>query len=115
MAYIGDDAIAAQLWIVTDNTAYIFKLAYDEAYRKLSAGTILTRTLMQHVIDIDKVGVVDYLCGDDTYKKEWMSSRRERWGVMAFNTSTVIGLREMIKHKSRYYLKQGVTLLKKFY
>mgnify|MGYP000140757907 CR=1 FL=1 len=94
------------MWIVADNTAYIFKLAYDESYKKLSVGTILTTTLMRHVIDIDKVTVVDYLCGDDAYKKEWMSDRRERWGLMAFNTSTTKGVLAMLNHKSKYYVKQ---------
>ena len=115
LAYIGDEVIAAQLWIVADNTAYIFKLAYDESYKKLSAGTILTTTLMKHVINVDKVAVVDYLCGDDPYKKEWMSSRRERWGVMAFNTSTPRGMLEMIRHKSVYYIKQLVDKMKDVY
>ena len=34
VAYIGNKAVAVQYWIVSKNTAYIFKLAYDEAYKK---------------------------------------------------------------------------------
>jgi hypothetical protein len=36
--------------------------------------------------------VIDYLSGDDAHKQEWMSDRRERWGVIAFNPLTVHGL-----------------------
>jgi len=35
---------------------------------------------------------IDYLTGDDTYKKDWMSHRRERWGIIAFNPRTPRGL-----------------------
>jgi hypothetical protein len=106
VAYLGDKAIAAQFWIVADNTAYIFKLAYNENYKQHSAGTILTTRLMEYVIDVDKVEVIDYLCGDDAYKKDWMSSRRERWGILAFNTSTVRGYIEYAKEISKFYMKR---------
>ncbi len=106
VAYINDVAVAAQLWIVADDTAYIYKLAYDEKYKKLSIGSILTATLMRYVIDIDKVECVDYLSGDDAYKKEWMSDRRERWGIMIFNWRTLPGCLKMINEYSRFYFKK---------
>ncbi len=106
LAYIDGVAVAAQLWIVADNTAYIYKLAYDEAYKSYGIGSVLTSKLMQHVIDVDKVSIVDYLTGDDAYKKDWMSHRRERWGVMAFNTSTLPGVWTMFKEFSKLYLKK---------
>ena len=106
LAYLQDKPIAAQLWIVADNTAYIYKLAYDESYKPLSVGSILTAKLMRHVIDVDKVACVDYLSGDDAYKKDWMSHRRERWGVKAFNSSTWRGCLEMMVEFSKFYLKR---------
>lgn len=106
IAYLNNVPIAAQLWIVADNTAYIFKLAYDENYKQYAAGTILTAKLMKYVIDCDKVEVVDYLCGDDLYKKDWMSHRRERWGILVFNTSTVRGCIESAIEMSKFYMKR---------
>ncbi|MDO9047803.1 MAG: GNAT family N-acetyltransferase [Methylobacter sp.] len=113
VAYLGDKPIAAQVWIVADKTAYIFKLAYDEEYKQHSAGTILTTKLMEYVIDVDKVEVVDYLCGDDAYKKDWMSRRRERWGVLVFNTSTVRGCIKYAKEMSKFYMKRLLDVLVK--
>lgn len=105
LAYIDNVAVAAQLWIVADNTAYIYKLAYDEAYKEYAVGSILTAKLMQYVLDVDKVDVVDYLSGDDAYKKDWMSHRRERWGILAFNCSSPRGMWAMIQELSKFYIK----------
>lgn len=113
VAYLGDKAIAAQIWIVADNTASIFKLAYDEDYKQYSAGTILTTKLMEYVIDVDKVEVVDYLCGDDAYKKDWMSHRRERWGVLIFNPSTFKGVIAYSKELTKFYMKYWLAVFRK--
>ena len=84
--------IAAQIWIVNNARAAIYKLAYDENYATYSAGTILSARLMRFVIDTDGVREVDYLVGDDAYKKDWMSHRRERMGIIAFNRRSLQGL-----------------------
>jgi len=94
--YIGDNPIAAQIWIVADKTAYIFKLAYKEDYKKISPGTILTAHLMRYVIDVDKVDIVDFLSGDDEYKKDWMSSRRERYLLHIYNVKSLNGIKLML-------------------
>jgi CelD/BcsL family acetyltransferase involved in cellulose biosynthesis len=80
---VGSKPVAAQIWFVYRRTASIFKLAYDEAFAELSVGSTLTMALMRQVIDVDAVSVVDYLCGDDPYKRDWMSARRERIGIRA--------------------------------
>ncbi len=96
--YVDDQPVAAQIWIVSAGIAAIYKLAYDERFAKLSTGSILTAHLMEHVIDVDKVHEVDYLTGDDAYKKDWMSDRRERWGIMAFNLRTPRGVLAGVRH-----------------
>jgi len=74
IAYMDGVPAAAQIWMVIDGTASIYKMAYDERFAKESVGTVLSGLLMEHVIDVDKVKVVDYLSGDDAYKRDWMSS-----------------------------------------
>lgn len=106
IAYIDDKPVAAQLWIVYRGVASIYKLAYDENFSKLSIGSILTAHIMRYVIDIDQVNEVDYLTGDDDYKKDWMSHRRERWGVIAFNNATIKGKLAGLWHLGRQELKR---------
>ena len=92
VAWLNDKPIAAQLWIVANGKANIYKVAYDEDYKAYSPGTLLTAMLMEHVIEKDQVAEVDYLIGDDPYKKTWMSHRRERWGIIAYNPKTLQGI-----------------------
>jgi hypothetical protein len=89
--------IAAQLWIVGQDKASIYKVAYHKAFAALSPGTVLTSHLLKHVIEQDKVKEVDFLIGDDEYKKIWMSDRRERWGIVAYNQRTAIGCLLLVK------------------
>jgi len=91
LAELAGVPIAAQIWIINGGRAAIYKLAYDERYAEYSAGTILTARLMQHALDVDRVREVDYLIGDDAYKQDWMSHRRERMGIIAFDPSTLRG------------------------
>jgi hypothetical protein len=79
--YIGGKPAAAQFWFVAHGKASIFKLAYDESWKRYSPGSILIHYLMKHVIDSDQVEEIDFLTGNDTYKQDWMSERRERWGL----------------------------------
>lgn len=105
IAYIDQQAVAAQFWIVHGGTASIYKLAYHREYSTLSIGSLLTAQLMRHVIDIDRVSVVDFLTGDDAYKRDWMSHRRERYGVMFFNLRTIGGQLKAGKHFCKALVK----------
>lgn len=91
IARYDNNPVAGQIWLVCAGTAYIFKLAYHQDFSQLSPGTVLTGYLMQHVIDKDCVRKIDYLSGDDDYKKDWMSERRERHGIAAYNSRTIRG------------------------
>lgn len=91
VATLGGQAIAAQIWIVAYGRASIFKLAYHEEFKRYSAGTLLTAALMAQAIDVDRVSEIDYLIGDDPYKSSWMTRRRERWGIIAYNPRSMRG------------------------
>jgi len=77
--YIKGQPAAAQLWFVHYGKASIFRLSYDQVWKQYSPGSILTSYLMEYVIDIDKVEEIDFLVGNDAYKQDWMSDRRERF------------------------------------
>jgi hypothetical protein len=106
--YIDDEPAAAQLWIVHGGFASIYKICYAEKFAKFSVGSILTADMLEHVLDIDRVREVDYLTGDDSYKANWMSHRRERWGIMAFNPKTIRGNLGILRHIRGKSLKTRV-------
>jgi hypothetical protein len=90
--------VAAQIWLVKGSKASIYKLAYAKGFERFSVGSVLTHALMQHALDVDQVHEVDYLTGDDAYKRDWMTHRRERRGIVGFNLRTFSGLGGALRH-----------------
>lgn len=107
--YIDGKPIAAQFWIVQKRIGLIYKVCYDEQYAKYSVGTVLTAHMIRHAIDIDRVTEIDFLSGDDGYKKDWMSHRRERWSILAFNRTSGRGVIQAMHHIGGRHVKQQIT------
>lgn len=112
LAWLNGQPIAAQLWIVAHGRAEIYKVAYDENFKSYSPGTLLTAVLMEHVFDQDKVFEVDYLIGDDPYKKTWMSHRRERWGIVAYNLGSLGGFAGFAREALGRWAKPWLTAIR---
>jgi hypothetical protein len=96
LATIEGEPVAAQVWSVEAQTAFIHKLAHRPQASRASPGTLLTAALMRHVIDIDRVAHVDFGTGDDPYKADWMDDVRPRWRLRAHNPRALI--RAPIRH-----------------
>ncbi len=107
--------IAVQLWIVGQGRASIYKVAYHEEFSSFSPGTVLTSHLLQHAIEQDRVAEVDFLIGNDDYKKIWMSACRERWGVVAYNPRSYLGLALMAVELLGRIKKQVVGKIKNMF
>jgi hypothetical protein len=90
--YVDGAPAAAQIWLVAGGSAMIYKLAYDEHYAGLSAGSILTKLMFDHVLDVDRPNEIDYGVGSDAYKRDWMSECRHLDGLVAYNRATLHGL-----------------------
>lgn len=90
--------LAAQVWLIYGGKANIYKLAFVAGQEKLSAGSVLTAALMEHVLNVDQVQEVDYLSGDDAYKADWMAERRERVGLVAFDLRRWGGVASAVRH-----------------
>ena len=81
---LAGQAVAAQMWTVEGNTAFIHKLAHRQAAKSLSPGSVLSAALFRHVLDTDRVGLVDFGTGDDPYKRDWMEQVRTRYRLDMF-------------------------------
>ncbi len=76
--------VAAQVWTVEGGTAFIHKLAYRADAKALSPGSVLSAALFRHVIETDRVDLVDYGTGDDAYKRDWTEEVRPRFRLDMF-------------------------------
>jgi CelD/BcsL family acetyltransferase involved in cellulose biosynthesis len=90
--------IAAQYWVVADGVATVLKLAHDDAAKALSPGTLLTAHMIRHVMERDDVSTLDFGRGDDAYKQQWTTQRRQRVGVMLANPLRTGGLLALARH-----------------
>jgi hypothetical protein len=101
---VDDEPVAAQLWIVWNRRATIFKLAYAEQFARFSPGSILTRQMMRDAFNRGGLDEIDFGCGDDPYKQEWLPERRQRWMLTAYDPLSPAGA----AHTLRRYLPRLV-------
>jgi hypothetical protein len=94
----GATVIAAQIWIVANGSAMVVKLAHDEAFRKLSPGTVLTARMVRHMIEDDHAEELDFGRGDDPYKELWTTQRRQRVGFVLANPWRPAGALAIARH-----------------
>ncbi|SLN69154.1 GNAT family N-acetyltransferase [Oceanibacterium hippocampi] len=105
-AWVGETPAAVQLWLVWSGRATIFKLAYDETFRDHSLGTVLTAHMARHAIEVDRVSEIDFGCGDDSYKSDWLGQRRERWGIAACNRHRPAGLALALRARAKALVRR---------
>lgn len=91
LLFVDEKPVAAQLWFLHHGSASIFKLAYDPAYQAFSVGSLLSMAISKHVIEIDKVTMIEFGMGSEAYKKDWLSKQRQRLSLQVFNHKTLRG------------------------
>jgi hypothetical protein len=107
LATIEGRPVAAQFWTVDNGTANIHKLAHVEDVEKASSGTLLTVALFRHVIDVDKVEMIDFGTGDDGYRSSWMEKRETLSHITLLNPSHPQAWWPIIKHGLRRVAGRG--------
>lgn len=98
---LNNKPIAAQLWLVSNKIASIYKLAYDADYSRYSPGTILTAAMFETIMSHDDIHEIDFLTGDDAYKSDWMDQKRNRMWLVGCNKGTLMGYLYAIKYWCR--------------
>ena len=89
LLFLDGSPAAAQVWVMANRKATIFKLSYDEQHKDRSVGSILTYHMMAHALDGGGLDEIDFGWGDDPYKRDWLPERRQRWGLVAYNPTSL--------------------------
>ena len=88
--------LAAQFWTIDGpadaRVATIHKLAYVDAAKAMSPGSILSHAMVAHVIDRDRPAIVDFGTGDDPYKADWMDEKRALHRFEAYDPRSLVWL-----------------------
>jgi CelD/BcsL family acetyltransferase involved in cellulose biosynthesis len=92
LAYLDGRPVASQLWLVENGTATIHKLAYAEDAKHCSPGTVLSVEMFRRALDVDRVEMIDFGIGGDSYKREWMSETEPLYGLTAFDLRSARGM-----------------------
>lgn len=58
--------------VVTGTAATMMRTGYVEEHHKLSVGAIAMLAMIEHQIDGDRVEIIDFGTGDDSYKATWV-------------------------------------------
>jgi hypothetical protein len=111
--YVAGKPAAGQLWITAGRRTIIYKLAYDEQYRELGVGSVLSKEMFRAAIDDDHVDEIDYGVGSEPYKKDWMASVRNIGGVEAFNRGSLRGAFLSTMMAARTTIRKGRTLFQR--
>lgn len=98
MLFVDNQGVAVQLWFLQKNTASIFKLAYDPAFKAFSVGSILSMALSEHVVELDKVDCIEFGMGSEPYKQDWMNKKRQRLTLQVFNERNILGILAAVKY-----------------
>jgi hypothetical protein len=88
---------AFEFAIVQNAMAIMMRTAYVMDYHRYSVGAIAIVTMLEYLIDVDRVRSIDFGTDDDSYKKTWVQNRRELWGLTCINLKTFKGQRAGIR------------------
>ncbi|MEN7342619.1 MAG: GNAT family N-acetyltransferase [Pseudomonadota bacterium] len=105
--YVDDAPAAAQLWLCEpDGRSVIYKLAYDEAFKSQSVGSVLSKTLFEKAFVDGRAVEIDYGVGSEGYKKEWLEQQRNMVGVQAINTRSANGVMRLAIRNAKTLIKR---------
>lgn len=125
LLFVDDEPAAAQLWFLQTNmpeglsnevyesalcqqSASIFKLAYEPKFKDFSVGSLLSMALSEYVIEHDNATFIEFGMGSEPYKKDWLANKRRRLSFQVFNDKSLVGKLSVLRHITLPKIKQYI-------
>lgn len=89
-------AIAFSFCLEADSRLYLLKTGYDEEYRSLGPGTLLASYELERAF-ADNLSSYEFGGGEEGWKLQWTSLRRERVELLAFARSPLGRLDKLVR------------------
>lgn len=94
--YIDGRPAAAQIYTLHEGVATAFKDAYDPEFSKHSPASVLRLFTVSYLIDNDRIAEINFGYGDEPYKQDWFTHRRELAGLLACDCGSWPGIKQIV-------------------
>ena len=97
--YLEGKPAATQLVFLAGRRAVFYRTAYDPAFARHSAGAMVKRCMVQHLLDKDRtVDEFDFGRDRESFKRIWATRERTRCGILACDRRTAGGWHALAAH-----------------
>jgi CelD/BcsL family acetyltransferase involved in cellulose biosynthesis len=106
---LNDRPLAFNYCFEAEGRHYLIKPGYDEEFRELGPGAILTAEMIARTF---RLGLKSYefLGGEDDYKVRWATALRERLRTQLFATSVTGALDRVVQTRGRAIARRALAL-----
>jgi CelD/BcsL family acetyltransferase involved in cellulose biosynthesis len=106
---LGNRPLAFNYCLEAEGRHYLIKPGYDEEFRELGPGSILTSEMIARTF---RLGLKSYefLGGEDDYKVRWATGLRDRLRTQLFATSVTGALDRVVQTRGRAIARRALAL-----
>lgn len=98
--------VAAQIWIISNGRATIYKLHYLSSMSRQAVGAVLSLKMFQYMLEVEQVTEIDFGVGGEPHKRDWLAKTRPLSGLLAFEKNSRVGRSLQLKYLSRLKLRR---------
>lgn len=105
--YLDGRPVATKLAFFQDGVLSQFKAAYDPEFKDFGLGTVMNAMFFAHMLDSERVELLDFGNGDEPHKSNWADTRLRRWILVGYDRRRLRGFLAGHLHAVARHLRRG--------